>query len=63
MRTLTAAELQARIDRVRELHKPVDMNGSFPGMGDICSVCAWEDDSYARWPCDTIRVLDGGVPQ
>ena len=50
------AKLEADIQRVRDLHKPNDDNE--------CSVCAcgvWNDGEleYERYPCPTLRALDG----
>lgn len=51
--TSARSDLQATIQRVRELHAPlrVDLAGS-----ERCGYCA-----MLPWPCDTIRAIEGGA--
>lgn len=62
------ADLEARIDRVRQLHQPIDAlnmrhhpNGR---LTRVCSGCGTDDGNWQLWPCPTIRALDraGDVP-
>ena len=46
-------ELLAAIERVRELHKPVENE-----IGTYCYECIDNPDSW-RYPCPTIQALDG----
>ena len=48
-------QLKYAIQRVRELHKPVD------NYCDECSMYLVEDkySVYIGYPCDTIKALDG----
>jgi hypothetical protein len=45
---------RAAVERVRELHRPVDVMGLLTGCAQGC----FADDERSRWPCLTIRVLD-----
>ena len=47
-------QLEATIERVRELHVP----GIDSRNRDVCGTCE-SDSGPLRWPCPTIRALDG----
>lgn len=50
---LKSKELESAIERVRNLHKPQDFNGTL-----ICPEC--ESLGYLTpYPCNTIKALDG----
>ena len=52
--------LRARIEKVRELHKPIDaLNTSVNQIQQVCIGCGQDDGNWQRWPCPTIRALDG----
>lgn len=59
---VNAEELQAAVDAVREVHRPVDVEPS----ETICAGCSTLRGTgermryfpYEEWPCDTIRALD-----
>lgn len=54
------AKAEAAIQRVRELHRPLDMN--FDGRHLVCKGCTneiWEDEKYVEYPCPTIKALEG----
>jgi hypothetical protein len=65
--------LQASIARVRELHKPdperIAVNwdsGDYNQQGPACAHCidcGAAGGESVFWPCETIRALEGGVPQ
>lgn len=42
---------------VRELHRAADPDG----LGLVCVHCTALADCDARWPCRTVRTLNGGV--
>ena len=46
------------IDRVRELHKSVKIEGTREGLR-FCGICSDEPNNLARFPCYTIMALDG----
>jgi hypothetical protein len=53
-------KLQEAIERVRELHRPLDMN--LDGRHLVCKGCTneiWEDEKYVEYPCPTIKALEG----
>jgi len=54
-------ELELAILRVRELHKPVDIDDL--GSWIVCEGCSNQfiDDEapYVNYPCPTIKALDG----
>lgn len=57
------------LNRVRKLHRPVegvgwgpdddDTPGAYGAISRACSSCGHEDEYAIRWPCPTIRALDG----
>lgn len=54
-------ELQASIQRIRDLHhmkEEADTNGIIHKMCNECDVDDWFI-RYEPWPCLTIRILDG----
>lgn len=56
----TIADQQEAIERVRELHKPVEASTE-RGMRQICQEC-WDiagERLAAVYPCPTIKALDG----
>jgi hypothetical protein len=53
--TARAFKAEAAVQRVRELHTPLDR-----GLGPNCQGCATHV-TFTPWPCKTIRAL-GGTP-
>jgi hypothetical protein len=54
---------EAAIRRVRDIHEGIDalMNpGPHERLVKVCSGCGTDDGNWQRWPCPTIRALDGG---
>ena len=52
--------LKGRIEKVRELHKPIDaLNTSVNRIQQVCVGCGQDDGNWERWPCPTIHALDG----
>ena len=65
---MTLEEALAAIQRVRDLHPPVELgkhSGSFISAPDDHLVCAHCTDPDAGWyefyPCPTLQALDGSV--
>ena len=58
----STAELEAKIARVREIHKPYVMPSRKQGEPEkqYCEGCGEDslDEYPVRWPCATIRALD-----
>lgn len=55
------AALEARIDRVRQVHQPIDaVNMRHPGgrLTRVCSGCGTDDGNWQHYPCPTIRALE-----
>ncbi len=62
-------QAQAALERVRELHQPTeglgygcdedDIPGSYGHIAQVCTSCGTADEYGVRWPCPTIRALDG----
>ena len=57
-------ELMQAIERVRELHKPIDETNENGFVNTVCSGCYDEDASTGEkfhdlYPCPTIKALDG----
>ena len=52
--------LRAQVQRVRELHAPVNVPGGNVWCEAQCEATA--DGDSTEWPCATIRALDGGTP-
>ncbi|MFJ9799875.1 hypothetical protein [Streptomyces sp. NPDC101145] len=63
------AELEAALDRVRALHQPTPgagfgpdddpTPGAYGHIAQACTSCGTADEFAVRWPCPTIRALDG----
>lgn len=61
------------LDRIRAMHQPVeglgydsdedDTPGSYGDIAQVCSSCGTPGEYGVRWPCPTIRALDGECPQ
>ena len=54
-------ELRAKVERVREVHEPIDamLNpGRHERVVKVCTGCGTDDGNWQRWPCPTIRELD-----
>lgn len=54
-------ELRAKVERVREVHEPIDalLNpGRHERVVKVCIGCGTDDGNWQRWPCPTIRALD-----
>ena len=54
-------ELRAKVERVREVHQPIDamLNpGRHERVVKVCTGCGTDDGNWQRWPCPTIRALD-----
>lgn len=63
LETLSAriAELEAQIDRVREVHEPIEaLNMRSPGgrVTSVCTGCGTDNGNWQIYPCPTIRALD-----
>lgn len=59
------AELEAQLDRVREVHQPIEaLNLRYPGgrRTEVCSGCGTDDGNWQMYPCPTIRALGGPRP-
>lgn len=55
-------ELRATVARVRAIHEPIDavMNpGPRERIVKVCTGCGTDDGNWQRWPCPTVRALDG----
>lgn len=55
------AELEAQIDRVRQVHDPIDaMNLRYPGgrLTSVCTGCGTDNGNWQVYPCPTIRALE-----
>ena len=55
------AVLAAQIDRVRDVHEPIDaMNMRYPGgrLTQVCSGCGTDNGNWQMYPCPTIRALE-----
>ena len=53
-------ELRAKVERVREVHEPIDamMNpGRHERVVKVCIGCGTDAGNWQRWPCPTIRAL------
>lgn len=53
-------ELRAKVERVREVHEPIDamLNpGRHERVVKVCTGCGTDDGNWQRWPCPTIRAL------
>ena len=53
---LTSAE--KAVERVRELHKPIEDAGRL-GIYNICKHCSELAEIAYKYPCETIKALDG----
>lgn len=52
-------KLRATIERVRDVHQPVDaMNTNAGRIVKVCSGCGTDGGNWAYWPCRTIRAID-----
>lgn len=54
-------EAEAKVERVREVHEPIDamLNpGRHERVVKVCTGCGTDDGNWQRWPCPTIRALD-----
>ena len=53
------AELEAQIDRVREVHDPIEAV-RYPGgrSTSVCTGCGTDNGNWQVYPCPTIRALD-----
>ena len=52
---------EAKVERVREVHEPIDamLNpGRHERVVKVCIGCGTDDGNWQRWPCPTIRALD-----
>ena len=59
-----AAKLRAVIERVGEVHRPIDaLNTDTGHTTKVCSGCGTDNGNWAHWPCRTIRALDGEQQQ
>lgn len=55
-------ELRAAVERVRDVHQPVDaMNTDTGRIVKVCAGCGTDGGNWTYWPCRTIRALDGGA--
>lgn len=55
-------ELRAEVERVRDVHQPVDaMNTDTGRIVKVCAGCGTDGGNWTYWPCRTIRALDGGA--
>lgn len=57
-------ELRAKVERVREVHEPIDaiMNpGRHELVVKVCIGCGTDDGNWQRYPCPTIRALGEGA--
>lgn len=53
-------EAEAKVERVREVHEPIDamLNpGRHERVVKVCTGCGTDDGNWQRWPCPTIRAL------
>ena len=53
-------ELRAKVERVREVHEPIDamLNpGRHERVVKVCIGCGTDDGNWQRWPCPTVRAL------
>lgn len=59
-----AEDAEAKVAAVREVHQPHDAvmySGKKQYMVKVCTGCGTDDGNWQRWPCQTIKALDGGV--
>ena len=59
------AELDAQLDRVREVHQPIEaLNIRYPRgrLTEVCTGCGTDDGNWQIYPCPTIRALNGPRP-
>ena len=57
-------ELRAKVERVREVHEPIDalLNpGRHERVVKVCIGCGTDDGNWQRYPCPTIRALGEGA--
>lgn len=55
--------LQAALDRVREVHQPIDAAAiSYHPYRScqVCIGCGQDDGNWQQWPCPTIRAIESG---
>lgn len=58
---LPAAEANAALRRVREVHQPIDAvhyAGPRQTMMQVCAGCGTDAGNWQRWPCPTIRAIE-----
>ena len=54
-------ELRAKVERVREVHEPIDalLNpGRHERVVKVCIGCGTDDGNWQRYPCPTIKALE-----
>ena len=55
------AELKAQLNRVREVHQPVEAlnfrHNPRGQLAQVCSGCGTDDGNWQLYPCPTIRAL------
>lgn len=57
-------EARAALERVRELHRPVEGlgydsdEGGYGHIAQVCTSCGTADEYGVRWPCPTVRAID-----
>lgn len=57
-----AAEKQvAAVREVHQSHDAVMYSGKKQYMVKVCTGCGTDDGNWQRWPCPTIRALDGAA--
>ena len=57
-------ELRAKVERVREVHEPIDalLNpGRHERVVKVCIGCGTDDGNWQRYPCPTTRALGEGA--
>ena len=51
--------LSGIVDRVREVHAPIDaLNTRYNQVQKVCTGCGTDDGNWQNWPCPTIRALE-----
>lgn len=51
--------LRGIVDRVREVHAPIDaLNTRYNQVQKVCTGCGTDDGNWQNWPCPTIRALE-----
>lgn len=51
----------ADIERVRQIHTPIDaLNVAIGKVQQVCTGCGKDDGNWEIWPCPTIRALEEG---